>query len=114
MSLAAGKSDSTGKRVSAQFVFDGYGRHGTQRGHCFLLSCFFDRFVEFASGAWVGVELDTPTGLNNGSVRGKSYFRCRAGYGVFAEPQNVLPEGVVEAAGSGTFVCFGTQLIRMV
>lgn len=47
------------------------------------------RFVgtaSFAAGKWVGVELDGPTGKNNGSVQGKSYFSCRDGYGVFVRP----------------------------
>ena len=47
------------------------------------------RFVgatSFAAGKWIGVELDGPTGKNNGSVQGKSYFSCRDGYGVFVRP----------------------------
>ena len=47
------------------------------------------RFVgttSFATGKWIGVELDGPTGKNNGSVQGKSYFSCRNGYGVFVRP----------------------------
>jgi dynactin 1 len=47
------------------------------------------RFVgttSFAAGKWVGVELDGPTGKNNGSVQGKSYFSCRDGHGVFVRP----------------------------
>jgi dynactin 1 len=47
------------------------------------------RFVgttSFAAGKWIGVELDTPTGKNNGSVQGKVYFSCRDGYGVFVKP----------------------------
>ena len=47
------------------------------------------RFVgttSFAAGKWVGIELDTPTGKNNGSVQGKAYFSCRDGYGVFVRP----------------------------
>src|SRR5271169_4722159 len=44
------------------------------------------RFVgstAFATGKWIGVELDGPTGKNNGIVQGKAYFSCRDGYGVF-------------------------------
>ena len=47
------------------------------------------RFVgttAFAPGKWIGVELDNPTGKNNGSVQGKVYFSCRDGYGVFVRP----------------------------
>ena len=47
------------------------------------------RFIgatSFATGKWVGVELDSQTGKNNGSVQGKTYFSCRNGYGVFVRP----------------------------
>ena len=50
------------------------------------------RFVgttSFAPGKWVGVELDGPTGKNNGTVQGKAYFTCRDGYGVFVRPVGV-------------------------
>ncbi|VDP75250.1 unnamed protein product [Echinostoma caproni] len=40
--------------------------------------------VAFASGVWVGVELDEPLGRNNGTVAGVQYFSCAANHGVFA------------------------------
>jgi dynactin 1 len=40
----------------------------------------------FATGKWVGVELDVPSGKNNGAVQGKSYFTCRDNCGVFVRP----------------------------
>ncbi|GMK57406.1 hypothetical protein CspeluHIS016_0402400 [Cutaneotrichosporon spelunceum] len=43
----------------------------------------------FAAGKWVGIELDTPTGKNNGSVKGEVYFSCAAGHGVFVRPSQV-------------------------
>ena len=38
---------------------------------------------------FVGVELVECVGLNNGSVRGESYFTCGEGHGIFAAPENV-------------------------
>lgn len=39
--------------------------------------------THFQSGTWIGVELDTPTGKNDGTVQGISYFQCKPKYGIF-------------------------------
>lgn len=52
------------------------------------------RFIgqtQFAPGTWVGVELDTPMGKNNGSVQGIAYFNCRMNFGLFLREENVSP-----------------------
>jgi dynactin 1 len=50
------------------------------------------RFIgttHFAAGDWVGIELDDPTGKNDGSVQGERYFDCEPGFGMFIRPSAV-------------------------
>lgn len=50
------------------------------------------RFVgntQFAPGIWIGVELDTKEGKNDGSVLNMRYFKCRNKHGVFVRPVHV-------------------------
>lgn len=51
------------------------------------------RFVgstAFADGEWVGVELNSQTGRNDGSYAGTRYFSCDAACGVFVREGNVV------------------------
>ncbi|CAG8619074.1 19297_t:CDS:10, partial [Racocetra fulgida] len=45
--------------------------------------------TDFAPGKWVGVELDGPSGKNDGSVKGKHYFDCKPNHGVFVRASQV-------------------------
>ncbi|KAK0081259.1 hypothetical protein PV325_012494, partial [Microctonus aethiopoides] len=48
--------------------------------------------TEFASGTWIGVELDAPTGKNDGAVNGHRYFTCRAKCGLFVKFDKLIQD----------------------
>lgn len=39
-------------------------------------------------GEWVGIQLDSASGKNNGSVNGHQYFRCKPNHGLFVRPSS--------------------------
>jgi tubulin-folding cofactor B len=44
---------------------------------------------EIGYGFYVGIQLDEPTGENNGSVKGKKYFECDDKFGTFVRPNYI-------------------------
>ncbi|KAL7380311.1 hypothetical protein ABVT39_015583 [Epinephelus coioides] len=50
--------------------------------------------ADFAPGLWLGLELRTPKGKNDGSVGGRRYFTCRPGHGVLVRPSRVTYRGI--------------------
>ena len=49
----------------------------------------FSGSTDFAPGKWVGIELDEPSGKNDGTVQGVRYFTCKLPHGVFIRPSQV-------------------------
>ncbi|XP_068195430.1 CAP-Gly domain-containing linker protein 4 isoform X2 [Antennarius striatus] len=50
--------------------------------------------ADFAPGLWLGLELRSPKGKNDGSVGDRRYFTCRAGHGVLVRPSRVTYRGI--------------------
>ncbi|XP_054089990.1 kinesin-like protein KIF13A isoform X2 [Zeugodacus cucurbitae] len=46
--------------------------------------------THFQAGTWIGVELDTPTGKNDGTVQGIQYFQCKPKHGIFVRYDKLI------------------------
>jgi hypothetical protein len=46
--------------------------------------------TKFATGIWVGVELDDESGKHDGTVKGVKYFQCKMKHGVFVPSTAVV------------------------
>ncbi|KAI5754861.1 hypothetical protein M8J77_012142 [Diaphorina citri] len=57
--------------------------------------------TEFAAGTWVGVELDAPTGKNDGTVQGTRYFESRPKHGIFVRADKLIQDRRGRAMRSG-------------
>ncbi|CAH1775616.1 unnamed protein product [Owenia fusiformis] len=50
--------------------------------------------TDFAEGTWLGVELRTPKGKNDGSVNDRQYFTCKPDHGLLVRPSKVTVRGI--------------------
>ncbi|XP_060575926.1 CAP-Gly domain-containing linker protein 3-like isoform X5 [Ruditapes philippinarum] len=50
--------------------------------------------TDFGDGIWVGVELRTAKGKNDGSVQGKRYFSCKNEHGLIVRPNKITVRGI--------------------
>ena len=51
---------------------------------------YVGRVSDLGQGYYVGVKLDEPFGMNDGSIKGVKYFECPSKYGIFLRPSKVL------------------------
>ncbi|XP_021359744.1 CAP-Gly domain-containing linker protein 3-like isoform X2 [Mizuhopecten yessoensis] len=50
--------------------------------------------AEFGDGVWVGVELRTAKGKNDGCVQDKRYFSCKPDHGLLVRPSKITVRGI--------------------
>jgi len=86
-----------GKRVIYRSGSDKSDKRGTLR---------YYGVPEFADGYWCGIELDGPTGKNDGCLFGIHYFQCEENHGVFVQASKVQldlspPKKTHKRTGSG-------------
>ena len=54
----------------------------------------------FAEGVWLGLQLASATGKNDGTVQGERYFHCPPQHGLFVRPKNVAWQDTPTEAGA--------------
>ncbi|XP_071441737.1 kinesin-like protein KIF13A [Hetaerina americana] len=65
--------------------------------------------THFAGGLWIGVQLDAPTGKNDGSVQGVRYFSCRPKCGIFVRVDKLIQDRRGRAMRVGNNISGGKQ-----
>ena len=46
--------------------------------------------IIFSLGTWIGLELISENGKNDGSIQGIRYFECEKKHGIFVRPNKLL------------------------
>eukprot|EP01063_Lacrimia_lanifica_P022708 TRINITY_DN30238_c0_g1_i1.p1 TRINITY_DN30238_c0_g1~~TRINITY_DN30238_c0_g1_i1.p1 ORF type:complete len:873 (+),score=298.60 TRINITY_DN30238_c0_g1_i1:61-2679(+) len=68
-----------------------------QNGKTVTATVQFVGATEFADGEWAGLELATPDGKNDGTVKDTAYFKCKPNHGLF---RRVSELGAKDVTGS--------------
>ena len=58
------------------------------KGHVGVIA--FIGMTEFASGKWIGINLDEKLGKNDGTVKEKKYFDCEPNHGIFVRQSQIV------------------------
>ncbi|KAJ8306320.1 hypothetical protein KUTeg_016865 [Tegillarca granosa] len=59
--------------------------------------------TDFGDGIWIGVELRTAVGKNDGTVQGRRYFSCKPDHGLLVRPSKITVRGINGAKLLGEF-----------
>lgn len=70
-------------RIGDRVTVTSSGKEGIVRSTSFRLIVRFSSKTNFATGIWIGVELEEACGKNDGSVEGVQYFECPFESGIF-------------------------------
>jgi len=66
-----------------------------------------------SSEDWVGLLVEHGVGVHNGTVKGKTYFRCAAGKGIMVRPQRVIEDlGLSDGSALSKKMIRGSKTIR--
>jgi len=66
-----------------------------------------------SSEDWVGLLVEHGVGVHNGTVKGKTYFRCTAGKGIMVRPQRVIEDlGLSDGSALSKKMIRGSKSIR--
>merc|ERR1712228_1091001 len=66
-----------------------------------------------SSEDWVGIRVEFGDGVHNGTVKGKTYFRCAAGKGIMVRPQRIIEDlGLSDGTALSNKMIRGSKAIR--
>jgi len=69
--------------------------------------------TKFASGLWIGIELEQPFGKHNGSVMGDVYFSCKPLHGIFVRQSQLAQAAAQSHAVSNGAAAAGSRILEL-